>query len=810
MIARLESFFRKARKLISPSEWTVHLLGLSRSTHAETEPGLVIIQIDGLSRTQLETAMDSGKMPFLKQLREKEGYDLHSFYSGQPASTPAIQGELFYGVKCVVPAFSFKDRATGQVVRMFDPEPTADIQKILQEKDPGLLKDGSSYANIFSGGAEESHFCPATFGWDHFTKNTNPLSLIGFFLSQAFSLLRTGALLVLEFFLAWVDCIRGLIDGKNLWKELKFVPTRVAISILLRDLVTIGACMDVSRGLPIVHLNFIGYDEQAHRRGPGSKFAHWTLKGIDDSIRRIANAARMSHRRDYETWMYSDHGQEESIPYPVENGKTVHEAVAAVCKEYGLPPHTQKKDQRGIQFERSRWLGASFLNWLVGDNENEDSQEDDRIVVTAMGSLGHIYIPLPLNTEDRDRLAQQLIDEATIPLVLVPSNPGEATGWTRAGKLTLPQDAAKILGDRHPFLEETARDLVSLTHHRDAGDLIISGWRQGQTSLSFALENGSHTGPGPEETRGFALLPVTSPLAENPDKHYLRGLDLREAALHILGRHPSPIKPRFRRRRQNGLSLRVMTYNIHRCISMDGKISPARIAKVIAHYDPDIVCLQEIDVGRVRTGSVDQAHVIAQELEMHYHFSPALQVEEEMYGNAILSRYPMRLVHAASLPSIPNRPGLETRGALWVVINVEGQDIQLLNTHFGLREQEKTLQANALTGKEWLAHPDCRAPVIICGDFNALPRSRVCRKIRRRFLDAQLTLDDHRPQRTFYGRFPVGRIDHVFVSPDIKVRGIEVPRTALTRIASDHLPLIVEVDVPKNQCFSPKTQKRNE
>ncbi len=807
MIVRLESFIRKARQWISPSEWTVRLLGLSRSPDEKTEPGLVMIQIDGLSRAQLETAIDNGRMPFLKRLREKEGYDLHTFYSGLPASTPAIQGELFYGVKSVVPAFSFKDRATGNVVRMFDPEPTASIEKVLQEKNPGLLQGGSSYANIFSGGAEESHFCPATFGWDHFTKSANPLSLIGFFLSQAFSLLRTGALLILEFVLAWTDCIRGLIDGRNLWKELKFVPTRVAISILLRDLVTLGASMDVARGLPIVHLNFIGYDEQAHRRGPGSKFAHWTLKGIDDSIRRIFNAARMSHRRDYDTWIYSDHGQEETLPYPVENGKSVHAAVAEVFKEFGLPPRMVKKDQRGIQFERSKWLGTSFLNWLVGDTENSDSQDNSRIVVTAMGSLGHLYTPEPLSPEDRDRLAERLVEEANIPLVLVPSNPGEAQGWTRAGLFNLPRDAKKILGNEHPFLEEAAQDLASLTHHRDAGDLIISGWRLGQTSISFPMENGSHTGPGAEETRGFALLPLTSPLAENPDKDYLRPLDLREAALHVLGRHPVP-QPRFRRRRKNGLTLRIMTYNVHFCINMDGKISPNRIAKVIAHYDPDIVCLQELDVDRARTGWVDQAQVIAQQLEMEYHFAPAIHLEEGKYGNAILSRLPMRLVHAAPLPVIPDRPDIEPRGALWAVVTLEGQEIQLFNTHFGLRPQERLIQVEALLGEEWLGHPDCLGPVILCGDFNAQPRSRVCRKIRRRLHDAQWTLDDHRPQRTFFGHYPVGRIDHVFVSPGIRVRGIEVPRTALTRIASDHLPLIVEVDIANDQAGPQPTEKK--
>jgi len=85
---------------------------------------------------------------------------------------------------------------------------------------------------------------------------------------------------------------------------------------------------------------------------------------------------------------------------------------------------------------------------------------------------------------------------------------------------------------------------------------------------------------------------------------------------------------------------------------------------------------------------------------------------------------------------------------------------------------------------------------VLCGDFNALPSSPVCRRLRTRLHDAQIELDNYRPRHTFYGRFPMARIDHVFVDPATNVLDIEVPDTELARVASDHLPLIAELRFP--------------
>jgi len=241
----------------------------------------------------------------------------------------------------------------------------------------------------------------------------------------------------------------------------------------------------------------------------------------------------------------------------------------------------------------------------------------------------------------------------------------------------------------------------------------------------------------------------------------------------------------------------IMTYNVHSSIGMDGKPSPLRIAEVIDMLNPDVVALQELDARLVRSGMIDQAHLIARTLAMYYHFHPSLQVEEGEgeYGNAILSRFPIRLVQAGPLPTEPVHASFERRGALWTEIDVAGRPLQVVTTHFGLNRRERLLQARAITGEEWLGQRTCRPPLVLCGDFNAVPGSGAYRTLAGELRDAQRSLLWHLPYGTWPVRFPLLRIDHVFITPDLKVRGIAVPKTPLTRVASDHLPLLVTLEL---------------
>ncbi|MEH6664196.1 MAG: endonuclease/exonuclease/phosphatase family protein [Brevundimonas sp.] len=240
---------------------------------------------------------------------------------------------------------------------------------------------------------------------------------------------------------------------------------------------------------------------------------------------------------------------------------------------------------------------------------------------------------------------------------------------------------------------------------------------------------------------------------------------------------------------------RLLTYNVHRCVGVDRKLDVDRIAAVIADLEPDIVCLQELDVGRARTGGVDQAHAIAERLDMSFQFHPAMRVEKELYGDAILTRLPETLVRADALPTLSGLKGLEPRGALWSLIQVDGIEINVMNTHLGLIPREQRLQAAALMGKAWAGSPRLEGPVILTGDFNATSITRPYQIFTRKLDDAQRRLGLKPSFKTFPSGFPAIRIDHCFVSEEIRVTGARTGTSPLARMASDHLPLVIDFEV---------------
>lgn len=237
--------------------------------------------------------------------------------------------------------------------------------------------------------------------------------------------------------------------------------------------------------------------------------------------------------------------------------------------------------------------------------------------------------------------------------------------------------------------------------------------------------------------------------------------------------------------------IRIMTYNVHGCRGRDRQWSPQRIVDVIASAKPDIVALQELDVGRARSGGVDQAQLIAGALGMRVQFHPAYRVMEEQYGDAILTALPSRLIKAGPLPGLQRLPGLEPRGALWASIKVGGVELQVINTHLGLLSRERRRQIDCLLSADWIGHRDCRHPVILVGDFNVTPQSRTYHRLTRVLHDAQRSYGGRR-QATFPSRLPALRLDYAFVGPGVHVSCVETIRTPLARAASDHLPVIVD------------------
>jgi len=457
------------------------------------EGGLIMIQIDGLSRHQLERALKNGKMPFLSAFMAQQKCAVKSFYSGLPSSTAGVQAELFYGVKCAVPSYGFMHRQTGEIWTMLGSKGSSWIQNNLKSQSTSILKNGSAYSDAYNEGTLCSGFCSPDMSVRSYLHPFNPIAGLLLFIIHLPTIIKSAALLIIELVIALFDIVRGVIHRESFLMELSFISARVGVCVILREVITASVSIDSSRGLPLIHCNFLGYDEQAHRRGPSSKFAHWTLRGIDDSIKRICAAAGRSKRRNYQVWIYSDHGQETTIPY------------------YRVAKTSAQKSICGLF-----------------------KQMDNDAQVVSLGPVGHIYLSKPYTEEFLQTAAALLVEKCFVPLVMMrcddknKSKTNKIKAWTRHGIFTLPADAKGVLGDNHPFLKEAGIDLTALVHHEDSGDLVICGWDKDKPSISFPIENGAHAGPGSEETHGFYLIP---PEAADTSKNYLRPSDLRDAVL---------------------------------------------------------------------------------------------------------------------------------------------------------------------------------------------------------------------------------------------------------------------------------------
>ena len=810
MLARLESLVHAFRRRLSRNEWAVRHLGLTPSEGTSEEPGLLLIQIDGLARRQLEAAMAAGRMPFLARLVRREGYELRTFYPGLPSTTPAVQAELYYGVRSAVPAFSFFDRVLNKIGRMWDPDWAKAREAICRDVADGLLSGGSSWSNIYTGGAkqEESHFCAASIGLGDIWRSGKLRNAFLFVVLQAPAVLRIFWLLLVEFAVAAGDAVRAIARGRRPKVELTLVLSRVMVGVGLRELLMIGGQIDVTRGLPVVHMNFVGYDEQAHARGPGSKFAHFGLRGIDRAIRRVVRAAKHSRRRDYAVWIFSDHGQEttrlydDAFPQGIE--AQVRECLEiAEARDGAWRARSQRRPVTASPWlSRSRRHRGRLERWRR--EEALTSEEGKTVAVAAMGPVGHVYFAEKKTDEQRLAVARRLVERGGVPGVLVRLGDDRILWLHERGETRVPDEVAPLLRQPAALRAEIARDLERFCRICDAGDLILLGWSPWSGAWSFAPERGGHGGFGPDETQGFLLLPARTPLPAGTGD-FVRPGALRAAALHYLGRAPLPTTVPSE---SAGGQLRLMTYNVHGCSGMDGRISPRRVARVIAAAAPDLVALQEIDLGRRRSRAEDQAALIARQLGMHVVFCPTVTRGQEHYGHALLSRWPIEVMKRAMLPHDPHGWWQEPRAGLWARVLVEGTAVNVVTTHLGLGRRERMLQMRALLGEEWLGKVPANEPVLLCGDLNLGPGSTPYGLAAARLRDVQAARQGHRPIATFSSLRPLARIDHIFISPAFDVRHVFVPRTDLTRLASDHLPLVADLGFARAAAATTTTSPR--
>ena len=219
-------------------------------------------------------------------------------------------------------------------------------------------------------------------------------------------------------------------------------------------------------------------------------------------------------------------------------------------------------------------------------------------------------------------------------------------------------------------------------------------------------------------------------------------------------------------------TLRVLTYNIHHGEGMDKQFDYRRLAKVINDLSPDLVALQEVDVGTERASGVDQAALLGRLCQMHYAFGQAMPYQGGWYGDTVLSRFPIEklLVHP-----LPYQFEQEPRAAVEVRLRPEGLGpLAFVSTHLCHQKSENRLQQTQRLSR--LFSKQEGGPVILAGDFNARPGSEPMKVL----FDAGW-IDTVAPRSA---------IDYVLVRPvdPWKVKEVTVVDAP---VVSDHKPVLV-------------------
>jgi endonuclease/exonuclease/phosphatase family metal-dependent hydrolase len=229
-------------------------------------------------------------------------------------------------------------------------------------------------------------------------------------------------------------------------------------------------------------------------------------------------------------------------------------------------------------------------------------------------------------------------------------------------------------------------------------------------------------------------------------------------------------------------SFTVATYNVHRCVGLDLRRNPERIAAVISELDADVVALQEVDNRSDGTYESAQMDYLASVTGCEAVAGPTIRRSNGHYGNLLLTRWPMRESREINLGVSCREP----RGAIDARLSIHGIEVRVIATHLGLAFSERWQQFCRLSE---LVGGNKPSLLIVLGDMNEwLPMSRGLGLL-------QGVLGRSPVTRSFPSWRPFLALDRIWVRPKEALKKAEVHISRLSRIASDHLPVLAEVEI---------------
>ncbi|TWP35573.1 phage holin family protein [Leekyejoonella antrihumi] len=535
------------------------LLGQAvRLTHRRGEdgPGVLIVQLDGVSEPLLRQAITAGAMPTVSRMLRQGGHQLRRWHTGLPATTPAGQSVLLHGDVTAVPSFRWYDKDQKRMIVASKPSDLAEVEAEMATG-RGLLADGGvSVSNLFSGDAPTKVLTMSD------ARLPSAEHGVATFANSRSGFARSIVLFVGQVVTEWYQARRQRLRDVHprVPRGGSFLLLRGLTTVVLHDLTMSIVAEHMARGKPAIYVDLVDYDEVAHHAGPSRPESIRTLEGLDRAIEFFTDLAA-EVRRDYEIVIVSDHGQSQGTTFrQLTGGRT----LAQVVHELSAQEHAERDD---LDQSDEAWAPANVLlagaaqsGKLVGAaarsaqrrrSKQPISPIEDRLVVAAAGSLAHVYL-----ADEPGRLSRERI-ERRYPglLAALAAHRGIGAVMSRTSRGTLlvdgPGGGWVELDDEQvidssgrsplaPYGPRAADDLRSLEQRSHVGDFVLLGAFDRRLGEVTAFEElvGSHGGFGGWQSRALFVHPSTWEVTATGE---LTGLEVHSAMVHRL--HQLGLRP---------------------------------------------------------------------------------------------------------------------------------------------------------------------------------------------------------------------------------------------------------------------------
>lgn len=491
-----DTFVKEARRLMrgirrrQARQGGGRLLSLRRPQQG-TEPGLLMVQLDGVSEPVLRWAVRAGNLPTIGCWLRTGTHAMRGWHTGLPSTTPAAQAGILHGASRQIPAFRWYEKATGRLMVSNRPRDAAVIEPRLSDG-RGLLRDGGvSIGNAFSGDATISLLTVS-----HAALPGRSARGWAAFMASPFGFTRALVLGVGEVFTELHQA--RLQRRRNLQPRVSrsgaFLALRPA-SMLLRDVNVSLIAEQMARGAPAVYCDLVDYDEVAHHAGPARPESMRQLESLDRMLGVIERLEPEAARK-YQIVVLSDHGQSQGATFRQRHGETLKQAVARFSACPADAPSTPAESEATAE--------PGFPPSPIAP-----------LLVVSSGNLALIYLTRFPQRVDRaviDREYPQLIPGLTrhpgVGLVIVDDGGPVAVG--AAGSHRLADGTVEGVDPLLPYGPHARADLLRHQEAEHIGDLVLISSVDPVTDEVAAFEElvGSHGGLGGWQTEAMLVHPA--------------------------------------------------------------------------------------------------------------------------------------------------------------------------------------------------------------------------------------------------------------------------------------------------------------